>query len=311
MNIVFLLMLNMYQYSKEPFWYATFVYWIVISIYYLCCFIMFYRKSIFLDNIKEQLLVSTGVFPENDNPIEQKYQELLDFTIGAYRKEISNKDLEYNDMLEYYTLWAHQIKTPIAAMRLLLQQERQTKFSQDISDELFHIERYVEMVLQYIRVGRINNDLLIQEYELDSIIKQAVNKYTKVFIRKKISLDYSNVNIKVITDEKWLLFVLEQILSNALKYTKKGTVKIYLEPNRDKVLVIEDSGIGIKEEDLPRIFEKGYTGYNGRLDKKSSGIGLYLSKAILTNLSHNIDVESIPKRGTRILIDLHSYPLRD
>ena len=311
MNMVFLLMLNMYQYSKEPFWYATFIYWIVISIYYCYCFVMFYRKSVFLDNIKEQLLVSTSVFSSNDNPIEIKYQELLDFTIGAYRKEISNKDLEYNDMLEYYTLWAHQIKTPIAAMRLLLQQERQTKLSQDISDELFHIERYVEMVLQYIRVGRINNDLLIQEYELDSIIKQAVNKYSKVFIRKKISLDYNNVNIKVITDEKWLLFVLEQILSNALKYTPKGSVKIYMEPNRDKVLVIEDSGIGIKKEDLPRIFEKGYTGYNGRIDKKSSGIGLYLSKAILTKLSHNIDVESIPKQGTRILIDLHSYPLRD
>ena len=304
-------MITAYKYSTEPFWYATGVYWTIIAFYYVFSFAMFYRKARLLDNIKQQILVGTEMLPTNVNPIELRYQELLDTVIEAYRKEISEKDYEYADMLDYYTLWAHQIKTPIAAMRLLLQQEKQTKLLQDISDELFRVEQYVEMVLQYVRIGRISNDLVIEELDLDSIIKQAINKYTKVFIRKKISLDYTNVNTKVITDEKWLLFVIEQILSNSLKYTKKGTVKIYLEPNREKVLVIEDSGIGIKEEDLPRIFEKGYTGYNGRLDKKSTGIGLYLSKTILTQLSHSITVDSTVQQGTRVLIDLHSYPLRD
>jgi hypothetical protein len=149
---------------------------------------------------------------------------------------------------------------------------------------------------------------MFNKYDLDKIIKQAVKKYAFQFIQKKIKLDYKEVKCKIITDEKWLLFVLEQILSNALKYTLKGSISIYMIGNKN--LVIEDTGIGIEKEDLPRIFEKGFTGYNGRVYKKSTGIGLYLSKKILTKLSHTIKVESEFGKGTRIIIGLDSIDLK-
>lgn len=117
------------------------------------------------------------------------------------------------------------------------------------------------------------------------MVRQAVRKYAKVFISKKIQMDFKPTNVYTVTDEKWFVFVLEQLLSNSLKYTKEGKVSIFME---EKALVIEDTGIGIPAEDLPRIFEKGFTGYNGREDKKSTGIGLYLCKNIMDKLQWNI-----------------------
>ena len=132
------------------------------------------------------------------------------------------------------------------------------------------------MVLQYLRLGSDNSDFLIKQLNLDSIIKQSVKKYSILFIKKKISLEYEPVNMVVMSDEKWLVFVVSQILSNALKYTEpRGKISIRREDHQQNILIIEDSGIGISAEDLPRICQKGYTGYNGRTDKKSTGIGLY------------------------------------
>ena len=119
---------------------------------------------------------------------------------------------------------------------------------------------------------------------------------------KKISLDFQPTNYKVLTDEKWLVFVIEQLLSNAIKYTNKGKISIY--PLEDKKLVIEDTGIGISKEDIPRIFDKGFTGYNGRTDKKATGLGLYLCKNILDKLSHKISIESEVGVKTKVILDL-------
>ena len=187
-------------------------------------------------------------------------------------------------------------------MRLLMQSGEKKEKELDL--ELFKIEHYVEMVLNYLRMASDTSDLLIAEYDLDNIIKQAVRKYAKSFIYKRLSLNYIPTECRVLTDEKWLLFVIEQILSNSLKYTNKGGISIYLEDREKKILVIEDTGIGIWEEDLPRVFEKGFTGYNGRTDKKSTGIGLYLCKNILKRLSHTIRIESKEGRGTRVKIGL-------
>ncbi len=204
-------------------------------------------------------------------------------------------------MIDYYTMWVHQIKTPISAMKLLIQTS-ECEVSSDLSSELFKIEQYVEMVLSYIRLGSSENDFVIKEYNLDDIIKQAIRKYAPLFIRKKIALNFKNTNYTVLTDEKWLVFVIEQILSNAIKYTTKGTVSIY--PLENKKLVIEDTGIGISEEDIPRIFDKGFTGYNGRTNKKASGLGLYLCKNILDKLSHKISIESEVGVKTKVILDL-------
>ena len=153
------------------------------------------------------------------------------------------------------------------------------------------------MVLQYLRLNSNVNDFVLQEYGLDNIIRQAVRKYAPMFIRKKLTLHYEPLQRKVVTDEKWLVFVLEQILSNAIKYTSSGDIFIYME---NGCLVVKDTGIGILPEDLPRIFDKGYTGYNGRSDKKASGIGLYLVKKILGKLGHKVLVESVPGEGTPV-----------
>lgn len=211
------------------------------------------------------------------------------------------------ESMDYYTTWVHQIKTPISVMRMTLEGE-DTEEHRELSAELFRIEQYVEMVLSYLRLDSDSSDYVFQEYDLDSIIRQAVHKYAPLFVRKKLRLSYEPVNVKVLTDEKWLLFILEQILSNSIKYTQEGSVSITLTP--DKVLNISDTGIGIAPEDLPRIFERGFTGYNGRSDKKSTGLGLYLCKKAAGRLSHKISVQSKPGAGTVVSIDLDTKMLR-
>ncbi len=154
-----------------------------------------------------------------------------------------------------------------------------------------------------------SSDLVIKRHSLDKIVKQAVKKYAKSFIRKKIKLNYDDLNCAVITDEKWLVFVIEQVLSNSLKYTSTGSISIYMDKELSETLVIEDMGIGIQQEDLPRVFEKGFTGYNGHSDKKSTGIGLYLCKMIIKKLSHTINIESTIGKGTKVKIGLDMIDL--
>ena len=270
-------------------------------------FFRFRRRWKELAKAKEDILY-TEELPKAENVIEKEYQEIV-AELKKKMSELEEKDQSsYREMIEYYTMWAHQIKTPIAAMRLLLQQEESDK-NKELLSELFKIEQYVLMVLQYLRLGSESNDLVLKRQSLDDIIRQAVKKYAPLFIRKKLTLVYEPVNCQVLTDEKWLEFVLEQILSNAIKYTKRGSVAIYMDEQAEKTLVIADTGIGIAAEDLPRVFEKGYTGCNGRYDKGSTGIGLYLCRRALNRLSHTIRIESELGQGTRVYINLETVHL--
>ena len=246
-------------------------------------------------------------FPEPDTMEAAEYQEIVQTLREGQKQLESGMALRYEEMVEYYTIWAHQIKTPIASMRLTLQNE-DSELSRRLSEDLLRIEQYVEMVLCYLRLDSSSTDYVFQEYDLDSIVKQAVRKFAGQFIRRKIRLDYQPLHTRVVTDEKWLLFVVEQVLSNALKYTPAaGTVTIDLE--EPKTLCIRDTGMGIAPEDLPRVFEKGYTGYNGRNDKKASGIGLYLCRRICKNLNHVISVDSSLDSGTVVRIRLEQAKL--
>lgn len=247
-------------------------------------------------------MVQIDQLPAPKNAIEHKYQELVQILYKNNNELTVQADNKQKDLVDYFMQWTHQIKTPIAAMQLLLQSEQKEQTT-ELELELIKIEQYVEFVLQYLRLDNISNDLIFKKYELDDIIKQAIRKNAKMFIRKKISLNYSDVNCTVLTDEKWLLFVIEQILSNALKYTREGSISIY---RKNKRLIIEDTGIGIQAEDLPRVFEKGFTGFNGRAFIQSTGIGLYLCKQILTKLSHDITIESEVGKGTKVIIDLET-----
>lgn len=304
-EIVFLF----YNLPPEPVLYALVLSFMVILTVMAPDYLKFAGKHQKLTDMQRHIQISIEQLPEPENLIESDYQQQLKRLFSFKCETESQFDMKYQDMMDYYTMWAHQIKTPISAMRLLLQ-AKPSECGEELLEQLFKIEQYVEMVLQYMRMENTGSDLMIRQYSLDRIVRQAVHKYAKSFIRKKIRLQYSVLNCNVITDEKWLVFVVEQIISNALKYTKTGEISIYMDPEKEKHLVIQDTGIGIEAEDLPRIFEKGFTGYNGRTDKKSTGIGLYLCKTTLKKLSHTIEVESEVGKGTKVKIGLEQAKLQ-
>ena len=259
------------------------------------------REHEALNSIRSMTDAIAESLPEIDGIKDEDYQQIVRLLSEEHNNYRTQTNRKYADMVDYYTVWAHQIKTPIASMRLHLQNE-DSALSRTLTSDLHRIEQYVEMVLTFLRLNSESTDYVIKEYDLDKIIKGAVRKFSSDFIGRKLSLVYEPVNTTVITDEKWLSFVIEQVLSNALKYTSTGSIIITLE--NKKTLRIRDTGIGIAPEDLPRVFEKGYTGYNGRTDKKASGIGLYLCKRICNNLGHAITARSIVGLGTIIDIDL-------
>ncbi len=258
---------------------------------------------------KHQDLEALQALPDNLCQLLQRYQTQDDLDYQAILALLSGREStaaeitqrKMSDMIDYYTTWVHQIKTPIASMRLNLQNE-DSPLSRKVGEDLFRIEQYVQMVLTYLRLDSESTDYLFKEYAIDSILKNSLRKFARQFIGKGIRLEYTETGKTVVTDEKWFSFVLEQVLSNALKYTAAGSISIYMEP--PATLCIEDTGVGIAPEDLPRIFEKGYTGYNGRINRRASGLGLYLCQRICRNLEHGITAQSTLGKGTVIKIDL-------
>lgn len=302
-SAIFALVFSLYNLSVEPVVYAIVLCANIGIIFIIVDFLKLYNRHKLLQGLKSSIILDIDKLPEPKGIIEKDYNDLL---TAIYKKNIQTAyeaEVSRSNLVDYYTLWAHQIKTPIAAMHLILQVE-ESEQNLELSMELFKIEQYVEFVLQYLRVESMSSDLVLKKYSLDDIVKQAVRKYARMFIRKKIRLNFEELSREVLTDEKWLIFVIEQILSNALKYTKEGTISIYMDNFSEKTLIIEDTGIGIREEDLTRIFERGFTGYNGRWDKKSTGLGLYLCKQILSKLSHSITIESQIDKGTKVMINL-------
>ncbi|MDE5577331.1 MAG: sensor histidine kinase [Oscillospiraceae bacterium] len=284
-------------------------------------FLYYRRKRLRLKKLADEIIYTIDGLPSPVYGIEEDYCELVRILYENMRCVWDEMSEKYSDMTEYYTIWAHQIKTPIAAMGLILQEagqsdelnreqnialcrEQNLALRRELSDNLQRIEQYAEMVMCYLRLDSDSTDYVIKEYDLDGIVRQAVRKFSRQFIRKKLSLTYEPLRKTVLTDEKWLLFVIEQVISNAVKYTKTGGAEIYCE--EPLTLCIRDTGIGAASEDLPRLFEKGYTGCNGRLDKKASGIGLYLCKRICTKLGHGISAENAPGGGLIIKLNLET-----
>lgn len=313
---IFGVVLYLYNVNTEAIQYAS-----VLSAFLLISvgvmdYISYSRHIGKVEAVINRLPYELPEMPQGREQAEVLYGERIQ-QLFSYKEELENDTrIGRQEMFDYYSLWVHQIKTPISAMHLLLQsfeeddgQESNAQFLHPMKMELFKTEQYVEMVLSYLRIDAMSSDLSLQWVEIDNIIRQAVRKYSQLFILKKIQLVYQKCEGKVLTDEKWLLLVLEQLLSNALKYTAHGKISIYMEAGKEMVLVIEDSGIGIQAEDLPRIFEKGFTGYNGRKDKKSTGIGLYLCKSVCDKLKHGIEVESEEGKGTKVRVYLYRETL--
>lgn len=309
---IFFIIFFLYNAPEEPVKYAFILCVFAVLMFTVIDFLKYNKKYKKLKELNANVEITIKADVTSEDCIESFYQEMLEKLYDARKKIESDSSIQKKEMLDYYSLWVHQIKTPIAAMRILLQAEQDISFEKKsgLEMELFKIEQYVEMVLSYIRMGDMASDLKLQWYAIDDIVKTAIRKYAKLFILKKISLHYETIENKVLTDEKWLGFVIEQLLSNALKYTNEGAISIYMDAEKENVLVIEDTGIGILKEDLPRVFEKGFTGYNGRTDKKSTGIGLYLCKNIVDKLNHRIYISSEVSKGTKIFLNLNRDEFR-
>ena len=306
---IFQVVFFLYNIRTDAVRYAFFlsVGWLLL--YGGLAFLRYYRKCRMLQEDHTAIVTDLSRMPEPENEAEEEYQRIIQ-DLYEQKADLESKGrISHQEMADYYGMWVHQIKTPIAALRVILQsageENAELPYAKTMKMELFKIEQYVEMVLSYLRMEEMSSDLAFEEYQLDDIVRQAVRKYSQMFILKRIRLDFQPLQRAVLTDEKWLVFVVEQILSNALKYTKEASISIYLTTYREKLmLAIRDTGIGISREDLPRVFEKGFTGYNGRADKKSTGIGLYLCKKIMDKLRHGIYIESEVDQGTTVYLYL-------
>ncbi len=365
--------------------YAVLLDLFLIIVLTLTGFILYWKKVKQLQKLLEEANAKGIVMPETEDEAEKLYGQMIENAQIARKLTLSKTEKQQAEMKEYYARWVHQIKTPIAALKLLLQVEKdnleekiatmevmpeeeetaqkkelltivtekgqkeefetketkeqkalsndiiykspkrqckeqiqraqeeeyrkQTAFIADMEDEVFKIEQYAGMALQYQRILDRDDDYLLEKVSLDKVIRESIRKYAKVMIRKKIPVCYEGCEESVISDEKWLSFVLEQILSNAIKYQKEKidsddrSVLIEVSHRGNWIYVkVQDHGIGIREEDIPRVFEKGYTGFNGHEDKHSTGIGLYLCKQALSRLGHTIWIESKPGEGTAVWI---------
>lgn len=290
---------------KDGLVYAALINLFIIIAFMIVDFVYFLQKKKRLMYILENDVISLDELPEVSHVLEQQYISIAKKMYEAQNLMNAELEVAYKDMIDYFTLWVHQIKTPIFALRLLIKNGDASQA--ELLTQILKIEQYVDMVIYYLKVSHMNSDLRIQYYSLKEIVNDVIKKQSTVFIHKKIKLDLHLEDKQILTDEKWFGFVLEQIISNALKYTKDGNISIY---EKDDVLYIKDTGMGIKKEDIPRLFEKGFTGYNGRVDKKASGLGLYLSKRILDNLGYKMAIDSTVGIGTIVSIDFHVDKLK-
>lgn len=330
MSCIHLLYMYLIGARKQDLVYAAVLDAILLLITVLVGFFRYSSKVKALCNALKRPVEEQAQLPEATDDVEMLYQRLLENQSIARSESESSAAIRQSQMRDYYSMWVHQIKTPISAMKLLLEVEReelgqlicddeQSQYllsdnMDSFEDELFRIEEYVSMALQYQRVSSTENDFVLEKVSVDGVIRDTIKKYAKIMIRRHIGINYSGTGQEVYTDGKWLAFMLEQILSNAIKYTPQGVVTIETAEKKDRFFItIKDTGIGIKAEDLPRVFEKGYTGYNGHADKKATGIGLYLCRQMADKLGHTIRMESEIGKGTKVWIgfDLDYADTRD
>ena len=240
------------------------------------------------------------------SPMEHILTEKLEKREEELYQKKSDAENRYNDLVDYYTLWVHQIKTPIAASKLLVSEVEDRQLKQQLEQEIFKIDSYTNLVLQYLRLESFHDDLVLKKENLEDLVKEVIRKYSLFFIQKGLSINLHDLDRSIVTDKKWLLVVIEQILSNSLKYTNEGGIEIFMDGQE---LCIKDTGIGIKNSDRLRVFERGFSGYNGRMTQQSSGLGLYLSQKIIQELGHQIRIESELGKGTTVRIQFSEVNL--
>jgi signal transduction histidine kinase len=300
--IVFGVVFFLWDLPVDAYSYSVFLIAFILMIAAGLDYLAFYVEVKQVRKMRNASLFAMEELKEPKDPMAAEYRELLKKTIESHEQSVREADYRQADLLDYYSMWVHQIKSPIAALRLMLQNPAEMD-SRNMNTELFRIEQYVDMALQYMRLESMSSDLVLKKTSLLPVLRQSVRKFAPVFIEKRLSIDIEETDLEVVTDEKWVSVVFDQLLSNALKYTKTGRIRVFRDPDTDAGIIIEDTGIGIRPEDLPRVFERGFTGYNGRKDMRATGLGLYLSKKIMDRLSHKIRITSDGSSGTRVFLD--------
>lgn len=291
-SLTFLLLLFQFLFASLGIYFLYF--------FLLCCFvtILFFTWDILVEMQVYRQEIFYGE-REAQSPLERVLAEKLEAREMELYQQRSDAERKLTDLLDYYTLWVHQIKTPIAASQLLVAEVADRQLKQQLEQEIFKIDSYTSLVLQYLRLESFHDDLVLKQVQIEDLVKEIIRKYALFFIQKGLNVNLHDLDKEIVTDKKWLLVVIEQIISNSLKYTKEGGLEIYMEGQE---LCIKDTGIGIKNSDVLRVFERGFSGYNGRLTQQSSGLGLYLSKKISEELGHQIRIESEVGTGTIVRI---------
>lgn len=299
--------------STSNILYINFVSYSLLLLYLTFNFIVKRRYYNALDVIANNDTddISTAL-PYPTNYEEELINDILFKVFKHQNKKIEKLYLDKVENMEFVTSWVHEIKTPIAVSRLTIENamgEPTEETLDSIEEELFKIDNYVEQALYYSKIDDFSKDYFINEISIDTILKGLIKKNAKSLIGKRIRFSMKDTEIDILTDKKWLSFVIDQVLSNAVKYTPSGgTLEIYCEKNADaKRLIIKDSGIGIPPEDINRVFDKGFTGNNGRVFNQSTGMGLYLAKKMCHKLGHNIKVESELNKYTKVIIEFPNH----
>jgi signal transduction histidine kinase len=265
----------------------------------------FYKKLKAAVSSSQDNLLNT--LPKSKSFEQKVYGELLEKLYEQQNNRLEKLYEEKRENLEYINSWVHEIKTPIAVSRLVIENSAEKPMADvlaSLKEELDKIDAYVEQVLYNSRADEFAKDYMISEVVIEEVVKAVVKKHAKTFINKKISVDIQTEEIEVISDKKWLFYIIDQIIANSLKYTDAGgRINIRgIIKEKEKQLIIEDNGIGIRQEDIGRVFERGFTGQTGRQDYKATGMGLYLARKLARKLGHDISIGSVNNKFTIVTI---------
>lgn len=285
--------------SSSTYIYATFLSVLILLIY---IYISYISKLSWFNNLRELSHDNSFKLSTPKSEADKYEAHILEQITSDFRQKVTDLNIAHMDQKEFIESWVHDIKVPLAAVKLILEKNDIFAIKDNTNLELTNINHLVEQILYYSRLTDFSNDYLIKEYNLKNIVNMSIKNNLSLFINKDIKISLNNLDFTILTDEKWLLFILNQILSNSLKYTKEhGEIKIWAEYQINSTkLIISDNGIGINPNDLPRIFDKGYTGSNGRQSgSKATGLGLYLAKKMSLKLGQDIFVTSELSKGTK------------
>ena len=282
---------------------------IIMGLYMISIIIEYFKRKKFYDNLlkmleelDEKYLITEII--KNPNFLEGKiFKNTLEQIDKSMLENVNKYKYMTEDYKEYIELWIHEIKIPISASKMVIENNKNA-ITKSIDEELDKVENYIEQALFYARSNTVEKDYYIRKVVLKEIVNESIKKNKSSLIQEKISIDIHDLDIEVNTDNKWIVFILNQIIQNSIKYRKKenSVIEIYANQGKENVILyIKDNGIGIKQGEITRVFEKGFTGTNGRLsNKKSTGIGLYLCKKLCNKLGIGIELNSVQNEGTKV-----------